>query len=410
LLKSHFNELVQPVVLMCVIALFLNACARQQREILNSSEYSNEKSLTLNEACTALGINLKIQLENSIPLKSGQTESIVIDPILSTNSGQQFKGNQQVIEILSNEIGTKFKFDELTPGSLNKARYVLAGALTQNKNLYDQSKTVSDLVMTIFEWPTGTVRAKGQVRVSNFLFEPLLLYDDSPIFLLDKSSRFANSLVNLVIGQLVSSDYLKFLPIKAYIQKGISSYEENRHADSANFFLEAIANPIGRTLTAYAGLYLAAEKLHKDDVANQAFANLLSVAIEENRRLDIKLLFSVNSPVFIPNDELVKRYSWWLKHIAVHMQKSDVCLNISGHCSKSGNSSYNERLSLSRARTVQGVMAVTYPGIKKRSHVEGRGYRENIVGTGADNASDAVDRRVEFSIIDCSALPRLKVK
>jgi hypothetical protein len=33
--------------------------------------------------------------------------------------------------------------------------------------------------------------------------------------------------------------------------------------------------------------------------------------------------------------------------------------------------------------------------------VSGVGYRENIVGTGADDASDAVDRRVEFKTVEC---------
>ena len=30
------------------------------------------------------------------------------------------------------------------------------------------------------------------------------------------------------------------------------------------------------------------------------------------------------------------------------------------------------------------------------------GFRDNIVGTGRDDASDAIDRRVEFSVVPCS--------
>ena len=30
-----------------------------------------------------------------------------------------------------------------------------------------------------------------------------------------------------------------------------------------------------------------------------------------------------------------------------------------------------------------------------------RGFRENIVGSGSDNAVDALDRRVEFKIVPC---------
>jgi hypothetical protein len=55
-------------------------------------------------------------------------------------------------------------------------------------------------------------------------------------------------------------------------------------------------------------------------------------------------------------------------------------------------------------------MAVTYPGIIKKSHVDGKGFQENRVGNGANDASDAVDRRVELSVINCSELLRLNAK
>ena len=29
------------------------------------------------------------------------------------------------------------------------------------------------------------------------------------------------------------------------------------------------------------------------------------------------------------------------------------------------------------------------------------GYRENLIGSGADDASDALDRRVEFKVVAC---------
>ena len=36
-----------------------------------------------------------------------------------------------------------------------------------------------------------------------------------------------------------------------------------------------------------------------------------------------------------------------------------------------------------------------------RTRASGMGWRENIVGTGTDDVSDALDRRVEFKIVDC---------
>ena len=31
----------------------------------------------------------------------------------------------------------------------------------------------------------------------------------------------------------------------------------------------------------------------------------------------------------------------------------------------------------------------------------GRGFKENLIGTGKDDSSDALDRRVEFKVIGC---------
>jgi outer membrane protein OmpA-like peptidoglycan-associated protein len=402
--KKCFKNSVQLILLVCMTVLFLNACAHRHHE------YRNDGKLALEEAVTLLGQNLKIQLEQSQQNEAGQAQSIVIDPILSIESGQQFKANRHVVEILARELGSGFKVDEITPMTLAKARYVLAGALSQHADLSDGTRSGCHVVITILELSTGTVKAKGQIKILDFPFEPLVFYEDSPIFLLDKSVRLAKSFFGCVIGRPFNPEYFQFLPAKATVQHGITLYEHKRYVDAAAAFSEAIAHPEGRTLTSYAGLYLASEKLHREDAADHAFSDLLAIAIEENHRLDIRLLFSVNSPVFIPNPELVKRYAWWLKHIASHMKKSDFCLNISGHCSQSGDERYNDRLSLSRARTVQGVLAVTYPGIFKKSHVDGKGFRENIVGSGADDASDAVDRRVEFSIIDCAALLRLNAR
>ncbi len=41
------------------------------------------------------------------------------------------------------------------------------------------------------------------------------------------------------------------------------------------------------------------------------------------------------------------------------------------------------------------------PDKRDRMIATGRGYRDNLVGTGRDDASDALDRRVEFKVIGC---------
>ena len=43
---------------------------------------------------------------------------------------------------------------------------------------------------------------------------------------------------------------------------------------------------------------------------------------------------------------------------------------------------------------------LAFPGILTL-HAIGMGFRENLIGTGTDNAVDVLDRRVEFRIVPC---------
>ena len=45
----------------------------------------------------------------------------------------------------------------------------------------------------------------------------------------------------------------------------------------------------------------------------------------------------------------------------------------------------------------------TVPSLATRSVAVGRGSAENIVGLGTDDARDALDRRVEFNVVNCPA-------
>jgi outer membrane protein OmpA-like peptidoglycan-associated protein len=91
----------------------------------------------------------------------------------------------------------------------------------------------------------------------------------------------------------------------------------------------------------------------------------------------------------------------WLRQISKAVQSTGGCLNVTGHTSKSGSEQLNDRLSLSRAETVKRLMVGEVGAVGGQLQVSGVGYRENIVGTGADDASDAVDRRVEFKTVEC---------
>jgi hypothetical protein len=50
---------------------------------------------------------------------------------------------------------------------------------------------------------------------------------------------------------------------------------------------------------------------------------------------------------------------------------------------------------------VKSQIERTEPSLSKRTIVGGVGSRESLIGNGKDDASDALDRRVEFKVIGC---------
>jgi outer membrane protein OmpA-like peptidoglycan-associated protein len=83
------------------------------------------------------------------------------------------------------------------------------------------------------------------------------------------------------------------------------------------------------------------------------------------------------------------------------VSSSNVCLEVVGHSSRTGAESYNDALSLQRAQAVQSALVRNQGGLAGKVFADGRGFRNNIIGTGSDDAQDAIDRRVEFNIVGC---------
>jgi outer membrane protein OmpA-like peptidoglycan-associated protein len=97
-----------------------------------------------------------------------------------------------------------------------------------------------------------------------------------------------------------------------------------------------------------------------------------------------------------------KPHRMWLQQIAQHTTQQNMCLEIIGHTSRTGPEPLNERLSLRRAEYIQTRLAAEAPSLRNRTITNGKGSRENLIGTATDDTRDALDRRVEFNVIRCS--------
>jgi outer membrane protein OmpA-like peptidoglycan-associated protein len=153
-------------------------------------------------------------------------------------------------------------------------------------------------------------------------------------------------------------------------------------------------------LRAESGVYLSNMKLGHVSEAEEAFGRIVALGIAYNE-LGVKFLFNPGSTEFWSDPNISGAYSMWLRQIARQAVAAGSCMKVVGHTSKTGPAAVNEAISLKRASYIRQRLAVEQPVLAGRIQVEGMGFRQNIVGSGTDNAFDVLDRRVEFKILPC---------
>jgi outer membrane protein OmpA-like peptidoglycan-associated protein len=116
-----------------------------------------------------------------------------------------------------------------------------------------------------------------------------------------------------------------------------------------------------------------------------------------NKSLGVKILFRPGSTALDTN--LASPYDMWLQQIAMHSAKGNVCLQVTGNSSPSGSAAINEQLSQLRADYVKQRLETDEPSLRGHIIATGVGAQNNLIGTGSDDASDALDRRVEFKVL-----------
>ena len=195
--------------------------------------------------------------------------------------------------------------------------------------------------------------------------------------------------------------YVSQVPTAALLANALEAYNAGKWQEALDAYTAAAGRPDGQQLRTFNGIYLSNIRLGRQDAAADAFGKIAALGLATNN-LAVKLLFRPNSATdFWPGRDLAGVYPMWLRQIAKAVQSNGGCLSVTGHTSKSGSEQLNDRLSLARAETVKRLMVGEVAAVNAQLQVAGVGYRENIVGTGTDDASDAGDRRVEFKTVEC---------
>ena len=334
---------------------------------------------------------------------------MVIDPLIDANTGGQTISTAKMgddLEALAKKDFRSYAVSPLTRNTLATKPLLLIGTLTpvNVERSIDKQPDAFRVWLTLIDLRTGKVVAKALDRatVDSVNPEPLPFYRDSPTWHKDATIMgYINSCqVNTKIGDLADPEYLSRLPAAAVINEAILAYDDGKVPVANRLYKEAqpIADP--GDLRVLNGLYITNWQLGKKDEARDAFGKLVTSGLEL-KRLPMKLLFQPGRTTFITSGDLPAQYSIWLASLAEQAGRTPACVRVVGHTSRTGSAAANERLSRQRAEAVQKMLERDNRTLSSKLSAAGAGSKEALVGLGTDDMRDAIDRRVEFRVVDC---------
>ncbi|MDQ5911244.1 MAG: hypothetical protein QG599_3341 [Pseudomonadota bacterium] len=342
--------------------------------------------------------------------------TLVIDPLIDGVTGNQTTATltmQSRIEQLARDKYPQFNVQPFTAANVEKSPIVLIGTFTpiNQEGKTEGLREAYRVCLALADLQSGKIVAKGFARaqIDGVDATPTPYFRDSPAWIKDPATEgYIKTCQGTKAGDPINPVYATRIKTAALISEAISAYDNGRYQEALDRYMTVLSMPGGEQLRTYNGVYLANWKLNRREAATQSFGQLVDYGLA-NKQLAMQFLFKSGSTAFLPNTQITNAYPLWLKQIATRTANSNACLEITGHTSPSGPEPMNERLSLRRAEYIQQRLESQAPALKKRTIATGRGSREALVGTGKDDITDALDRRVRFNVIDCS-IPDAKTK
>jgi outer membrane protein OmpA-like peptidoglycan-associated protein len=344
-----------------------------------------------------------------VPLVGNESRVIVIDPLIDANTGGQTVSTVKMgeqLESIAKSRNAKWSVKPLTRESLAQRPLLLIGTLTPVtvERSIDAVPDAFRVWLTLIDLRSGKVIAKqiDRATVDSVNPEPLKYYQDSPTWHKDKTILgYINSCqVNTRIGDPADPEYLARLPAAAVVNEAILAYDGGKIPLANKLYKEAqpLADP--GDLRVLNGLYITSWQLGQHDAARDAFGRLVESGLEA-KRLPVKLLFLPGKTQFNAVGDLPQQYTMWIASLAQKAGATSSCVRVIGHTSRTGSARGNESLSRQRAEAVQRMLERDNRALSAKLSAVGVGSREALVGLGTDDVRDALDRRVEFRVVDC---------
>lgn len=331
-------------------------------------------------------------------------KSVVVDPMIDATSGQQ----TQTTQLLETRIGERLakrkegSFDLLPfkPENLSRVQYLLTGTLTRILGVPGRKSLQINLALVEIKTGQVVAQASALARDDGLNHTPLAIYQDSPVLVKDKVIDSYISTALTAPGHTANGLYMERVAVASVINEAGTLYNAERYPESLAKYQEARSQAGGEQLRTLNGIYLNNVRLGRMAEAEAAFGQIVAYGLRSHK-LDVKFLFNPGSTEFWSDAKVSGPYPMWLRQIAKESAGARVCMVIVGHTSHTGTEQANDALSLQRATLMQQRLAAESPTLAQRIKPAGMGWRENLVGSGSDNAVDALDRRVEFRVEPC---------
>ena len=332
---------------------------------------------------------------------------VVIDPLVNGVTGEQSTATQQIQDRIiawRSDKYPQFDIQPFTAAAVSKAPYVMVGTFTP-VNAQGQTAGTREgyrFCLVMVDLRAGKTIAKGVARArwTGVNTTPVGFFRDSPAWTNDASVKsYIDTCQATKVGDAISQTYLNGILTASIVSEAINAYDASRYRDALDLYMTAEKTPAGNQLRVYNGLYLTNWKLGHRDQAADAFGQVVDYGLEQQfargedpvpARLDlvrhrtadhraIRHVAARRSPSHSASQERVP---------PGHRQQQPVGLRRA------------QRSVVAAARRLrEGAAGDGCAGLQGHVIATGVGAKNNLIGTGADDLSDALDRRVEFKVI-----------
>lgn len=350
-------------------------------------------------------------LFKAAPAATGKS-ALVIDPLIDGNSGVESVATRSMGRQVGELVKNSYPAYELQPfgsATLSKSQFMFIGTFTavDAEGKVAGPKEWYRVCLALLDLRSGKIVSKGfaRARPDGVDITPARFFLDAPAWAPDPAVEgYVKTCQGTKAGDAINPAYWDRLVAAATLNDAVQAYEAGNYKDALELYKAAAQTPAGDQLRVYNGMYLAATKLGRRQDAAMAFNRIVDFGLAQ-KRLGVKFLFRPGSTLFIADPKSAGPYPTWLRQIADRAgRQSSSCMQVSGHTSRTGAEPLNERLSAQRAQFIKRRLDTDAPQLASRISAVGKGSQENITGLGTDDARDALDRRVEFKVVDCSGV------